>query len=260
MPFSQVTITSVNPPVYVGFQVSLSWTCSSPPPPGFGDGGFGGGAFGVGTGVWFQVYIDRQLAWWGQTTNARIAVPDDGPIRVDIGTVLPGEEQTDFSADLPSSPATHAELSWLGGTFEGADIAGFRVFGSDVAGGSIDYSNVLADITAYPGGIVTDGFGNGGFGNGAFGSSAGTYTWESAPLTSGVWSYGVKPYDSAGNLGTVATTSITITAPPLEPALFGDDTRLHYVYDDGFGGGGFGTGDFGGIYTVTLNWLASPSG
>jgi hypothetical protein len=260
VPFSQTTITSVNPPVYIGFQVALSWTCSSPTS-GFGSGGFGEGGFAVdspATSLWFQIYIDRQLAWWGQTTAARIAVPNDGPVRVDIGTVLPGEEQVDFSADLPTSPATHAELSWLGGTFEGADIAGFRVFGSDSAGGSIDYSIVLADITAYPGGIMTDGFGMGPFGAGAFGSSAGTYIWESAPLTSGVWSFGVVPYDQAGNQGTPSTTSITITAPPLPPALDGDNDRLEYVWNNRFGQGAFGAGDFGGEWTVTLNWLASP--
>jgi hypothetical protein len=111
MGFSQVTITSVNPPVYIGFQVSLSWTCSSPAPPGYGCGGYGEGGFGVGTGLWFQVYINDQLAWWGQTTNARIAMPTAGPVRVDIGTVLPGEEQTDFSADLPAAPENQAELS-----------------------------------------------------------------------------------------------------------------------------------------------------
>ena len=112
MGFSQATITGVNPPVYSGFQVYLTWTTTSP------------------AGTWFQVYINRALAWWGQTTNARLAIPTIGPVRVDIGTVLAGEEQTDFSADLPAAPARRAELAWLGGTFEGADIAGFQVWQS----------------------------------------------------------------------------------------------------------------------------------
>jgi hypothetical protein len=237
--FSQATITSVNPPVYTGFQVALSWTSSSP------------------AGTWFQVYIEEALSWWGQTTAARIAMPSAGPVRVDIGTVLPGEEQTDFSGSLPAAPADRAKLSWLGGTFEGADIAGFRVFGSDAAGGygvgpfgsgpfgEIDLGIVLADITAYPGGIYTDGFGFGGFGYGGFGASASTYTWTSEPLTNGGWSYAVIPYDSAGNLGTAAVTGVTITAPPLPPALFGDTLRLHYTYNAT-------------NHEATLNWLASP--
>ena len=184
-------------------------------------------------------------------------MPTAGPVRVDIGTVLPGEEQTDFSGSLPSAPARRAELSWLGGTFEGADIAGFRVFGSDAARGygvggfgtgffgDVDLGVVLADITAYPSGIYTDGFGFGGFGLGGFGESASTYTWTSEPLTSGAWSYAVIPYDSAGNLGTAAVTGVTIVCPPLPPALNPDNLRLHYTYDAG-------------DQEVTLAWLASP--
>ena len=184
-------------------------------------------------------------------------MPTVGPVRIDIGTVLPGEEQTDFSADLPAAPARRAELSWLGGTFEGPDIAGFRVFGSDLdtgyggggygAGpyGGIDFSTVLADITAYPSGITMDGFGFGGFGYGGFGSAASTYTWTSEPLTSGNWAYAVVPYDSAGNLGTAAVTSVTITVPPLPPALNAENLRLTYAYNAS-------------DQEVTLNWLASP--
>ena len=136
-------------------------------------------------------------------------------------------------------------LSWLGGTFEAPDIAGFQVYGSDTAGGSIDYTAVLADITAYPSGIYTDGFGLGGFGYGGFGEAASTYTWTSGSLTSGTWSFGVLPYDSAGNLGTAATTSILIEVPPLAPAVFSDGTRLKYTYNPS-------------NFEATLYWNASP--
>jgi hypothetical protein len=239
MGFSQATITSVNPPVYSGFQVYISWTTTSP------------------AGTWFQIYLNDALSWWGQTTTATLILGSTGPIRVDIGTVDPGEEQTSFASSLPTAPARRAELSWLGGTFEGVDIAGFRVFGSDIAGGfgigpfgegpygEIDLSIVLADITAYPSGITTDGFGFGGFGLGGFGEAAGTYTWTSDALTRGIWSYAVIPYDSAGNLGVAALTGITIVCPPLEPALFPDNTRLHYTYSAS-------------THEVTLFWNASP--
>jgi hypothetical protein len=239
MGFSQSTILAVNPPVYLGFQVSLSWTTSSP------------------AGTWFQVYLERQLSWWGQATSATIGMPIAGPVRVDIGTVLPGEGQTDFSGSLPSVSARRAELSWLGGTFEGADIAGFRVFGSDSARGygqggygtgqfgDVDLGIVLADITAYPSGISTDGYGLGGYGNGGYGQSASTYYWTSDPLTRGSWTYAVLPYDAAGNLGTPAVTGITIVCPPLPPALYGDNTRLKYTYKPA-------------NQEATLNWNASP--
>jgi hypothetical protein len=239
MAFSQATITGINPPVYSGFQVYLSWTTSSP------------------AGTWFQVYLDDALAWWGQTTTATLVLGSTGPTRVDIGTVDPGEEQTDFSADLAAAPARRAELSWLGGTFEGADIAGFRVYettsatlyGSGMFGagpyGGISLGTLEVDITAYPSGIVTDGFGFGGFGYGGFGSAAGTYSWISDPLANGTYYYAVVPYDSAGNLGTPAVTSLVIAGPPAPPALFGDGLRLHYTYNPS-------------NHEVTLLWNASP--
>jgi hypothetical protein len=240
MGFSQATITGVNPPLYTGFQVFLSWTTTSP------------------AGTWFQIYLNDALSWWGQTTQATLILGSVGPIRVDIGTVLPGEEQTSFASSLPAAPARRAELEWLGGTFEGADIAGFQVWSSamgpvgfgdggfgDGPFGGITFTALEATITAYPSGIYTDGFGLGGFGLGGFGESASTYTWTSDPLTNGTWYYAVVPFDSAGNLGAPAATSVVIDAPPLPPALFGDNTRLHYTYSSI-------------TDEVTLFWNASP--
>jgi len=227
MSFSQSTITAVNPPQYWGAQVYLSWTSTSP------------------SGAWFQIYLDRALSWFGQSTSARLPVPSDGVNRVDIGMVLPGEEQTDFSSSLPAAPERRAQISWLGGTFEGTDIAGFRVYGSGAAGGPINYGAVLADITAYPSGIYTNGFGLGGFGFGGFGESASTYTWTSNSLTAGTWSFAVEPYDQAGNLGTAVTTSIAIVVPPLAPAPYSDGTRLKYKFNAS-------------LEEATLNWNASP--
>lgn len=256
MGFSENCITSVAKPIYSGFLVYLSWTCDSPPSPGFGCGGFGDAGFGIGDSVWFQIYIDEQLVWWGQTTNTRLLNPPT-IVSVVVGTVLPGEEQTDFSADLAPVPERRAKLTWLGGTFESIEIAGFRVFGSDDGSGfggdrygsepfgGIDFSIVLADITAYPSGITMDGFGFGPFGAGGFGAAASTYTWTSEPLLSGNWFYAVVPYDSAGNLGTPATTSVVIDVPPLPPGLDDENLRLTYTYNAT-------------NHEITLNWLASP--
>lgn len=262
MAFSQATITGIDQPSYQGALMFLSWTTTSP------------------SDTWFQVYLDNALAWWGQTTNTRLPIPTVSPVRVDVGTVDPGEEQTDFSADLPAAAAKFAELNWVGGLWEGLDLAGFYVYGSDAPvtvsdagfgdygygdgmyglGGpaTINFTTPLANITAYPGGLTMDGFGLGGFGLGGFGLSSGAYQWISGPLQSGVWEFAVVPYDAAGNLGTPAFTSCTICVPPLPPALFDDGARLHYVYYDGFGESVFGGGAFGGEFTTTLTWNASP--
>jgi len=228
MSFSQSTITEVYPPRIWGSQVSLSWTSSSP------------------AGTWYQVYVDQALAWFGQRTSVRLPIPPGGPVRVDIGTVNAGEEQTSFMPSLPLAPARRARVSWLGGTFLGTDIAGFRVFGSGAPNGAIDYTTALDDITAYPAGILTDGFGLGGFGLGSFGHVASTYSWTSNPLTRGTWNFAVAPYDQAGNQGTGLTTSVVISAPPLAPSPFTDGARAHYTYDQIAG-------------TAALSWNASPT-
>ncbi len=227
MSFSQTTITAVSAPAYSFGQVYLTWTSSSP------------------AGTWFQIYLDRALSWFGQGTAARLALPVSSVQRIDLGTVAAGEEQTDFSGSLPAAPLRRAELSWSGGTFLGSDIAGFRVYGSAAAGGAIDYAIVLADITAYPSGIYTDGWGLGGWNLGGWSNSASTYTWTSDSLSVGTWSYAILPYDAAGNLGTGATTSVVISAPPLAPAVFADALRLHYTYSSS-------------TKEATLTWNASP--
>ena len=203
-------------------------------------------------GTWFQIYINQALAWWGQTTSARLDARTTGPIRVDIGTVLAGEEQTSFASSLPSAPARRAELSWLGGTFESTDIAGFQVWYSAAAAGELWRRRIRFDeLTAGRQWAVRRRHADEARGRdhrlpvghlhrwlrlrrvrlGRLRSAAGTYTWTSDPLSNGVYWYAVVPYDSAGNLGTPATTSVTIEVPPLEPPLFEDDTRLHYTYD-----------------------------
>jgi hypothetical protein len=239
--FIQSTIIQVFPPIYRGGQLFLSWASSAP------------------AGTWFQVYVNGALAWHGLTTSCWVPSPP-GPVHVDIGTVAAGKEQVDYSAAnaLPVAPARRAELSWTGGTFEDVDIAGFRVYGEPTSGAGINYTTALADLTAYPQGIATDGFGLGGFGTGGFGQVGGTYAWTSEPLEAGTWSFAVKPFDTAGNLGTAATVVVTIYAPPREPGLYPDGvTRLKYSLL-GYGQVGYGSQGFG-LPEAVLTWNASPS-
>ena len=141
------------------------------------------------------------------------------------------DSQTNFQAELAPAPARQATLSWLGGTFQDADIAGFHIYGEHTPGAGIDYTTILATVPAYVAGIITDGFGYGGFGQGGFGQSAGSYSWTSQPLSGGTWNWGVKPFDTAGNEGSAQTTAVTIAAPPLPPAPFPNVTRLQYTYN-----------------------------
>jgi hypothetical protein len=226
MSFSQSTITSVNPPVPHGTQLLLSWSSSAP------------------AGTLYQVYLNQRLVWSG--VGLACSVPAPATIaRIDIGTVDPADGQTTFQSELAPAPSRQATLSWLGGTYQGADIAGFHIYGETTPGGGIDYTTILATVPAYIAGIVTDGFGYGGFGQGGFGQSAGSYQWTSPPLSSGTWNWGVKPYDTAGNEGSAQTTAVTIAAPPLPPAPFPNLTRLQYTYNSS-------------THQLTLTWNPSP--
>jgi len=225
--FSQASILSVSPPVQYGTEILLSWTSNAP------------------AGLVFQVYLDLQLVWTGSGTTAPIPLPYVAVSRIDIGTVGLANRYVSYASSLPGAPERVAELSWLGGSYEGSDIAGFHVYGEHSPGSGIDYTTILGTVPAYTAGMITDGFGYGGFGQGGFGESAGSYSWTSGTLTSGTWQWGVKPYDQAGNEGTAQTTAVGITAPPLPPAPFPDRTRLHYTYSQP-------------TKKATLTWNASP--
>jgi hypothetical protein len=226
MSFSQADILSVNAPVQHGTELLLSWTSTA------------------SAGTIFQVYLNRRLVWSG--VGRKCSIPLPGTVsRIDIGTAGPGESQVNFGSSLPAAPAREVTLQWLGGTYEADDLAGFHIYGEPTPGGGIDFTTILATIPAYTAGIITDGFGYGGYGQGGYGAAAGSYSWTSAPLSTGTWHWAVKPFDNAGNEGSARVTAVAITAPPLPPALFSDMTRLHYVYTDT-------------TNQTELSWNASP--
>ncbi len=225
MAFDQTTITEVYPPRPSGSGIRLSWASSS------------------AEGTIFQVYVNLALAWSGPARDVTIQARIGD--RIDIGTVGAGEGSDDFSSSLTSGPDTRANLTWLGGLYLDADLAGFRVYGETTAGGGVNYTTPLTDIQAYPEGFISDGFGMGGFGQGGFGTAAASFSWTSEPLTSGTWTFAVIPYDTTGNEGTPMTDTVSITAPPGPPARFSSDgLRLHYTYSAT-------------TYKITLAWNPS---
>ena len=227
MPFSDSTIISIAPPTFGPGTMTVSWTSSSP------------------EGTWYQIYINLQLAWRGQTTTATVAVPA-GPVNsCNIGTVLPGEQDTDFSSTFNGSNL-FVKLEWQGGMFESPNLSGFYVYQSPTAGAAINYTTPVATIPAYSQGVVTDGYGQGGYGQGGYGSSANTYSWTSTALAGGLWNFAVAPFDTAGNVGTPQTCQVQIIAPPLEPAANPGGSRLTYSFNPS-------------TEEATLTWLASPS-
>ncbi len=226
MPFDQSVITSVSPPQASQGQVWISWTSTAP------------------AGSWYQLYANGRLTWTGQRTTATIQAAT-GRIRIDIGAVSASERYTDYSSVLAIPPKDCVTLEWTGGTFQGEDIASWKVFGEATPGGGVDYGTPLATIQAVEAGIALDGFGMGGFGEGGFGAAAGKYSWQSKPYTGGTWTFAVVSYDQAGNPGEIATISQAVLVPPAPPARNGNGERLTYGYNAT-------------TKVAVLNWLASP--
>lgn len=227
--FSQSTIVRVNPPSLRSDGLHLSWASTSP------------------AGTWFQVYLNGALAWYGQRQYAVVPAPK-GDVHIDVGTVGTGEQQTNFAGSLPAAPANRALLTWEGGAFLDpsglGDVASFRVFGEPSPGAGVDYAAPLATIPLYTGPGTSDGYGQGGYGAGGYGSAASYYSWESDPLWSGTWTFSVAAVDREGDLGAVATKSITLAVPPREPGWRQAEPRMTYA---------IGAGP-----VAVLNWLPSP--
>lgn len=229
MSFDPSVITEVFPPARHGSRLTLEWTTAAP------------------DGTFFQVYLQGRLAWWGAQLVADVPSPS-GLVDVQIGAVGAGEQSTDFSSSL-TPIATRALLAWSGfgatayRVYEGAAGFGLGGFGFGGMGGTA--ATLVGTVPAIEGGYSTDGFGLAGFGQGGFGNQGGSFSWTSGPLSRGAWNFSVVPIDAAGNAGTPALSTVTITAPPRPPAPDTSGHRLAYTYDFG-------------LKKVTLTWLASP--
>lgn len=232
MAFSQTTIQEARA-TRDGADTVVSWTSSS------------------ADGTVFQVYVDGDLAWHG--TERRAVLVLTGQHRFDVGTVAAGEGSTSFASTLPAmdQPKRRVNLTWEGGSYLATNLpmAGFHVYASSAPGGSIDYSTIIGTVPVSVQGVDQGGFGEGGFGEGGFGSGNAYYTWTSDPLCPGVWQFGVKAFDEAGNESTTVTSSKTLTGPPGPPARNAAGKRMTY---DTFH---IATGH---AY-ATLHWLAPAS-
>lgn len=265
MPFDQSTTFDVRSAPR-GADLAVYWSSSAP------------------AGTCFQVYVGRRLAWHGQARSTVLPHPSS-PCRIEVGAVLASEATRNFSASLPTPPGggSRARLSWLGGRFLSPTILGFHVYAGTVAGGAVSYAAPVDRVAAYPQGVVNDGWNVGPYSQGGYGFAAGTYTWTSDPLLSGVWNFAVRSFDAAENEGASITWSVTIAGPPQPVARNTSGKRLAYQFkrgaaigygtggwnqggygtgygygDGGYNLGGYGFGGGEGLPYVTLNWLASP--
>jgi hypothetical protein len=238
MGFSQTAVSNVQVTSELG-QLFVSWNSTT-------------------TGLtYYQVYVNRTLAWWGRSTRCFTPIPPEAasnPVAVAVGSVDPSNRTIDFSGMLPAAPglATRATLKWSGGSFlesgSSGSIAGYSIFIGSGPGKGVSFTNPIGVVPAYPGGWITDGFGLGGFGSGGFGCAATSYTWTSPPLSSGGWNLAVAPFDASGNTRLPGqTTSVLLQQPPSPPQPAQDGSLLAYQY--------LGPA----VGSVVLTWQPSPS-
>jgi len=259
MPFDNSPIADVLPR-RADAELSVSWSSTAP------------------AGTVYQVYLNRVLAWHGTRRYCVLPHPT-ARARIDVGAVLAAEARTDFSASLPSVPGggQRITLAWVGGSYLGGSIEGFRVYLGLAPGGAVSYARPVATISAYTGHVTTDGYGLGGYNLGVYGLAASNYTWTSGPLAPGTWNTAVVPFDTAGNDGAIQTAAVTLAGPPGPPT--GAAYILNHQAPGGYGSGGYDVGGYGvgtgynvggygvgpygtgepeGLPFVTLSWIASP--
>lgn len=252
--------------VPMGEDVRVSWTPNAPP------------------GTVYQLYAAGRHAYTGFATSVILPRPHE-PTWYVAGSIDPGEWASDLSGSIPAAPGGGGKikLAWPGGTYLKANIAGFRVYRGLTPGGAVSYVTPVGSVAAYSQGSVTDGYGFGGFNQGSFGHSESWYSWTSEILSSGVWFFGVVPFDAAGNPGSPLETSSTVTGPPSPIPRGPSGKRVAYTVSRGTSGGyntgewnsggyagagaygiggwndgGFNTGAGEGASFATLSWLASP--
>lgn len=185
-------------------------------------------------GTFFQVYIDGLMI--ASTMKRSIMLPHGTPGRsrfIQVGKVDPSEANQ-ITGSLPSAPTSgdRPRITWSGGTYLSESIESFCIYRSSTPGGSVSYSNPIGIVPAYPNGIIEDGAGVGRAGQGGAGRSESIYSIRVAPLPTGTWRFGIKPRDSAGNLGTAIEMNVSSLAFPTPPKMI-NGSRLNYTYNSG---------------------------
>lgn len=195
--------------------------------------------------IFYQVYVNGQYA--GSTVDNRqrqmiVPIPTSfqSAVRIEVFAVEAEHAHIDLSKELVSPPATsgRVRISLLRSQNLPSDATAEIYF--DNGTGVIDYSQSLSNrpLRIWPawqdkagfgmnrfgtGDFGYDsagavGFGKGSFGQGQFGLDADTIEWTSPPFTAGVYKFGVKITDGAGNDSSASETEPITVIPAAKPA------------------------------------------
>jgi len=195
--------------------------------------------------MFYQVYVNGQYA--GATVDSRqrqmiVPVPSsfESAIRIEVFAVEAEQAYMDFSKELAGPPAMsgRVRISLLRPQNLPSDATAEIYF--DNGTGVIDYSQPLSDraIRIWPAwqdkagfgmsrlgagdfgfdSAAAVGFGKGSFGQGQFGLDADAIEWTSPLLMAGVYKFGVKITDGAGNKSSASETEPITVIPAARPA------------------------------------------
>ena len=195
--------------------------------------------------MFYQVYVNGQYA--GATVDNQqrqmiVPIPSsfESAVRIEVFTVEAAQAHTDFSKELVRAPAAsgRVRISLLRSQNLPSDATAEIYF--DNGTGVIDYSQPLSNrvIRIWPAwqdkagfgmsrfgagdfgydSAAAVGFGKGSFGHGQFGLDADTIEWTSPLLMAGVYKFGVKITDGAGNKSSASETEPITIIPAAKPA------------------------------------------
>jgi hypothetical protein len=195
--------------------------------------------------MFYQVYVNGQYA--GSTVDSRqrqmiVPIPSsfETSARIEVFAVEAEYAHIDLSNELTNSPASsgRVRISLLRSQNLPMDATAEIYFDNET--GTVDYNQPLSDrpIRIWPAwqdkagfgmsrfggsdfgydvaGAV--GFGKGSFGHGQFGLDADTIEWTSPPLTAGIYKFGVKIINGAGNESSASETESISVIPAASPA------------------------------------------
>ncbi len=195
--------------------------------------------------LFYQIYVNGQYA--GTTVDSRqrqmiVPVPTsfESAVRIEVFAVEAEQAHLDFSKELASPPAAsgRVRISLLRSQNLPSNATAEIYF--DNGTGVIDYSQPLSDraIRIWPAwqdktgfgmsrfgagdfgydSAAAVGFGKGSFGQGQFGLDADAIEWTSPLLMAGVYKFGVKITDGAGNQSSASETEPITVIPAARPA------------------------------------------
>jgi hypothetical protein len=192
-----------------------------------------------------QVYVNGRYSGStidGQQREMIVHMPAflESPVRIEVFAVKAGEADIDFSSelDLSVSCSGRVRISFL--RHQNLPIGATAQIYFDNGTGQIGYTEPLnsSPIRIWPAwqdkagfgmsrfgasdfgfdSAAAVGFGKGSFGRGQFGLNADTFEWMSRQLPAGVYKFGVKIIDEAGNESSGSETSQITVTPAAKPA------------------------------------------